>query len=205
MEYGQLGFIDREGKFSVDAGENPGEWVEPMGELWEPCTCCGHEPVYMPLYRCRECWPLRPGEVREKPPKVKEPREAPRQASQKTKEARQVVKEKGGAALTGTAKQKKWAEEIRAEIVPYLSEESARILCNKRGPVSKAKFWIERRTKTVSEFEEFGQKATQILDVFRAKLSELKVFSGSEQERIFLNNKVADIGDHFNKLFDNFS
>lgn len=30
------------------------------GQLWEPCPRCGHEPVYMPLHLCGNCWPTKP-------------------------------------------------------------------------------------------------------------------------------------------------
>lgn len=31
-----------------------------QGQLWEPCEKCGEEPVYLPLHRCKKCWP-KPG------------------------------------------------------------------------------------------------------------------------------------------------
>lgn len=31
--------------------------IKPTGQLWEPCSKCGHEPSYMPLGLCKKCWP----------------------------------------------------------------------------------------------------------------------------------------------------
>lgn len=36
------------------------QYVEPEGQLWEPCPKCGHEPVLMPLHLCEKCWPAKP-------------------------------------------------------------------------------------------------------------------------------------------------
>jgi hypothetical protein len=35
----------------------PAEVPAMGGQIWEPCERCGHEPVYLPLFLCAQCWP----------------------------------------------------------------------------------------------------------------------------------------------------
>lgn len=38
-------------------GKPANETLKKEGQLWEPCKHCGHEPVYLPLFLCTQCWP----------------------------------------------------------------------------------------------------------------------------------------------------
>lgn len=74
--------------------------------------------------------------------------------SQTTKEYRALAKMYGGAALTGTAKQKEWGEKIRAQILASndLELEDKQELASAK-LFKSAKFWIENRTKKAAEFK----------------------------------------------------
>lgn len=67
-----------------------------------------------------------------------------RKLSQKALNAREVAKQFGGKALTGTPKQKEWAEKIRALVLNSVTQEQAEILCFCT-KFNTAKFWIENR------------------------------------------------------------
>lgn len=83
-------------------------------------------------------------------------------------DARGVAKAFGGKALTGTAKQKEWAEKIRASVLKSVAFEDATILCN--NDLTKAsKFWIENREKPSADFASFVREQRRLRDVF-AKL-----------------------------------
>ena len=60
--------------------------------------------------------------------------------SERAIEKRNIAKMFGGKALTGTVKQKEWAEKIRAEKLAALSEDEAIKICTA--------FWINNRNKT---------------------------------------------------------
>lgn len=72
----------------------------------------------------------------------------------KAKEARKLAKFYGGKALTGSAAQKKWAEEIRQKVLesPALSDEQKIDLVMLGGVVNTAKFWINNKDKSPSVF-----------------------------------------------------
>lgn len=67
---------------------------------------------------------------------------------EKAKESRKLAKFYGGSALTGTAKQKKWAEEIRQSFLESsdLTEQEKQELVTCGGFTLTAKFWIENRS-----------------------------------------------------------
>lgn len=89
----------------------------------------------------------------------------------KAKQSREGAKALGGKALKGSAKQKKWAEELRAKALKNLTTEmAARVLADAR--MQDAKFWIENRNRLTSSgftaiFEEFE------LNQFQAPLRNL--------------------------------
>ncbi len=72
------------------------------------------------------------------------------QYEEKTAEARATSKFLGARALTGTAKQKAWGEQIRAEKLREMTEEQAAVAC-KHKLAKTAKFWIEQRYNTGAE------------------------------------------------------
>lgn len=78
--------------------------------------------------------------------------------NEKTIWARNVAKRFGGKALTGTKKQKDWAEKIRAEILASLEATSALRSAQDLASITEAKFWIENRNKTYHEFAELINK-----------------------------------------------
>ena len=76
-------------------------------------------------------------------------------ALDKAKESRKLAKFYGSKALTGTAPQKKWGEEIRENVLlsPDLSEEHKKELMSYGGFLCTAKFWIDNREKNVDVFK----------------------------------------------------
>lgn len=65
----------------------------------------------------------------------------------KAKDLRKLAKFYGGKALTGTAAQKKWAEDIRQKFLEsnVLTDEEKEQLVTCGGFTNSAKFWIENR------------------------------------------------------------
>lgn len=99
--------------------------------------------------------------------------------SAKAAEAREVAKFFGGKALTGTAKQKDWAEKIRASKLEEMTAEEAVIVCNPTGIFTASKFWIENRNRSASDIAAFAVRQKTLLAAFR------KVARGTEEaERI---------------------
>lgn len=74
-------------------------------------------------------------------------------ALEKTKESRKLAKFYGGKALTGSAAQKKWAEEIRQNILESseLSDDTKTKLCA-LSIAQSAKFWIDNKDKKATLF-----------------------------------------------------
>lgn len=75
------------------------------------------------------------------------------------------AKKFGGKALTGTSKQKEWAEKIRYNCLQTVPEAQAKLLCT-IGFFSTAKFWIENR-----DDKTLGKKAEELV-VLVAKANE---------------------------------
>jgi hypothetical protein len=77
------------------------------------------------------------------------------QALAKAKESRKLAKFYGGKALTGSAKQKKWAEDIRQTVLESdaLSDEQKTELVKLGGFTNTAKFWINNRDKSADKFD----------------------------------------------------
>lgn len=75
--------------------------------------------------------------------------------SEKARAARVAAKAFGGKALIGTAKQKNWAEEIRAGVLKQVTLEQAQKLCSERGVGRKAAFWIFNRKKSAHDIGQF--------------------------------------------------
>ncbi|MGV7078481.1 DUF5710 domain-containing protein [Testudinibacter sp. P80/BLE/0925] len=69
---------------------------------------------------------------------------------QRSQNSRDYAKSLGGKALTGTMKQKNWAEEIRASKLKELNSDEASALV-KSGGAEKASFWVENRDKSGAE------------------------------------------------------
>lgn len=83
------------------------------------------------------------------------PRAARAALSAKAQDAKAIAKFFGGKALTGTAKQKEWAEQIRADIIGKLTAEQAELVCDPNSLCRTASFWINNRRRTPAEFPAF--------------------------------------------------
>lgn len=80
---------------------------------------------------------------------------------------RNIAKSFGGKALRGTKKQKEWAEKLRASTLQKIDRESAELLV-KSNLASHAKFWIENRDKSPSEFTRFIKMQKELLSEFNS-------------------------------------
>lgn len=86
-------------------------------------------------------------------------------------DARSIAKAFGGKALKGTAKQKEWAEKIRASKIDGMSAEDAELVCDPSGLLTHAHFWIEHRDKdrrVIAEFERNRRKLLQEAQALKA-------------------------------------
>lgn len=88
--------------------------------------------------------------------------------SPKAQDARAVAKLFGGRALTGTARQKEWAEKIRAEKLAKMSQDQAEMACDPNGLLTEAKFWIENRSASGAEIGAFVQEQKALLQLAKS-------------------------------------
>ena len=86
------------------------------------------------------------------------PAPARRTISATAQSARKTAKDFGGKALTGSKKQKEWAEKIRAKNLQSMTTEQAAQVCSSSLTAS-AHFWIENRAKSASEIAQFIERA----------------------------------------------
>lgn len=87
--------------------------------------------------------------------------------SEKAKKGRELAKAFGGRALKGTAKQKEWAEKIRAEKLQQMDMDQAELACDPSGLLVNSKFWIENRGKKGRDIGEFVQQQKALLKQYR--------------------------------------
>lgn len=81
---------------------------------------------------------------------------------------RSAAKSFGGKALKGTAKQKSWAEKIRAEKLREMaSDDERRAACSPDGLLATAKFWIENRSRSGSEIGDLAYRMKILLVQYR--------------------------------------
>lgn len=92
-------------------------------------------------------------EWRNQEEKVSKPKYVP---SDKVQAHRAYAKLFGGKALTGTDKQKNWAEKIRAEKLAQVSDNLAAKMLTVIYPAESAKFWIENRDKPASQMAAYA-------------------------------------------------
>lgn len=97
-----------------------------------------------------------------------EKRSSRRPLSDKAQDARAVAKQYGGRALKGTAKQKEWAEKIRAEKVTQMTDDQAEMACDPKGLLTNSKFWIEQRERSGAEIGAFVQEQQALLKQARS-------------------------------------
>lgn len=87
--------------------------------------------------------------------------------STKALDAREIAKAFGGKALVGTAKQKEWAEKIRAEKLKSMQFEDAILVCDPTGLLGNSKFWIENRNASASDIAAFRREQKTLLTAFK--------------------------------------
>ena len=90
-----------------------------------------------------------------------------RTVSNKAQSARDIAKNHGGKALTGSAKQKEWGEQVRAEKLQAMTAEQAAQVCSSTLTAS-AHFWIENRAVSASDIAEFIETARRLRAQFDA-------------------------------------
>ncbi|WP_057382322.1 hypothetical protein [Pseudomonas aeruginosa] len=103
-------------------------------------------------------------------------------------DARAVAKAFGGRALTGTARQKEWAEKIRAEKVQQMNQDQAEMACDPSGLLTAAKFWIENRNASAQEIAGFVMQQKALLAQHRSAQAARQA------------DKVAKIAAEYNAL-----
>jgi len=109
--------------------------------------------------------------------------------SQKALDARKNAKFLGGKALTGSAKQKEWAEKIRATVISQVSsaEDAQALVTN--GLAATSKFWIENRNKSANDFVNFVKKQRALKEAF-------------DSEKCLIQRKI--IADEYNAFTSTF-
>lgn len=99
-----------------------------------------------------------------------------------------VAKFFGGKALTGTAQQKIWAEQIRANMLQHMTEAQALIACEPAGLYTKATFWIRNRSVSPQILGEMMEAQKALL----SRSNELR-----EQRR---HDEYAAVAEQYNAL-----
>lgn len=86
--------------------------------------------------------------------------------SDECKTARQYAKKFGGKSLTGTFKQKEWAEKIRYNFIKSLPEdEIVKIQLYSFDLFQSSKFWIHNRSKTVFQIIIAMFEITKLIEI----------------------------------------
>lgn len=116
-------------------------------------------------------------------------KEAEQKRIARTAEARKTAKMLGGKALTGTAKQKAWAEDIRKNFLSLdLTDESISFVTSSQ-MTATAKFWIETRNINRQEL------ATAMNDLVVATKKANEIGEGNEgyDEQLAIRAKALKI------------
>lgn len=95
-------------------------------------------------------------------------RAARRPLSTKAQDARAVAKLFGGRALKGTAKQKEWAEKIRATALQQMTPDQAEMAADPNGLLTSSKFWIENRQRAGKEIGAFVENQKALLKRYQS-------------------------------------
>jgi len=124
--------------------------------------------------------------------------------SEDVKEIRSDIKKLGGKILTGSMKQKEWAEKIRFKKIyaGHLSAEGLKDIVNVGGFTNSAKFWIENRNVDSSEFiaENIVGQYTGLQEVEAKNHRELAV--GGQVSQV--KNAVKEVKDYLKSCSFNF-
>lgn len=97
---------------------------------------------------------------------------------------RDIAKMFGGKALSGTKRQKEWAEKIRAEKLAGMNQDQAELACRADGLGKSSKFWIENKERSPRQIGEFFVEQTELLakaKSLRAQLNEAEYRKAAEQ------------------------
>lgn len=121
-------------------------------------------------------------------------------------EHRKYAKQFGGKALTGTPKQKEWAEKIRAEKLSEMSKDQAEMACDPSGMLKSSKAWIENRHRTGEEIGDFAMKQKTLHKQFlsmqkkRSEAVHVKDFSASEE----ITKEMEVVAAEYNALIESY-
>lgn len=121
-------------------------------------------------------------------------------ALKKAKEARAAAKTLGGTALTGgSAKQKKWAEELRAGALKNLSSETAAKVLE-QAQFKNTLWWIDNRESFSFSETSFGKKVTAFRDM---KATEAAFKKHLDRPRIDAFQKpLREVFERFEKRYE---
>lgn len=108
--------------------------------------------------------------------------------SDKAQDARDLAKFYGGRALKGTARQKEWAEKIRAEKLQQMEPGLAELAVDPNGLLTHSKFWIEHRSFPGGAISEFVQQQKSLLKQYNAARGEMD------------HDKVKALAEQYNEL-----
>ncbi len=116
-----------------------------------------------------------------------------------TEKHREYARQFGGRALTGTAKQKEWAEKIRAEMLAGMNQDQAEMACDPKGLMKTAKAWIENRKRKPREIGEFVMEQKAMLRQFEA-IKSLRDLCRDDERRKALQLELEQIAEKYNAL-----
>jgi hypothetical protein len=118
---------------------------------------------------------------------LKPAKEAPKPLSSKAQAARASAKNLGMKALTGTARQKEWAEKIRSEklLDVYSMKDQAREdAIEAVSRLKKASFWIDNRAKTGREIIAVAVASLHAERKYNELAEDLNLFIMLEEQKL---------------------
>ena len=139
-----------------------------------------------------------------KPSQSVTPRYVP---SDNVKKARQFIKTIGGKALTGTPKQKEWAEKIRLDQMTKLDPEDAKQVVFHE-IFAHSKFWIETRDKSAESILTFARKIisyTKIINELGNVLGIIAEYADVKFNRLIEDPKVINYSAKYREFLNPYS
>lgn len=122
--------------------------------------------------------------------------------SENVKNARKFIKTIGGKALTGTPKQKEWAEKIRLDKMIELDPEDAKQVVFHE-IFAHSKFWIETRDKSAESILTFARRVisyTKIINELGKVLNILAEYADVKFNHMIEDPKVINYSDKYREL-----
>lgn len=106
----------------------------------------------------------------------------------------------GGKALTGTLKQKEWAEQIRFEKLSAMPLYEAQKLCGASAVLNSASFWINNRNKKFT----FGDAVETIIQLraLNEKYSDTLSRTGKVSDKDFARKEIFNFYKTCNVILD---